>query len=171
MRKETDKYTVRTNYFTKEWTWLRRGVALSFLIGGAFIFPLDEDLYFLKIIFVILFTFYFIAKPKDDLGIDENYLYHIKTSVIKPFTKIDKYKLSDLCSIRCGGIHSDKWELIDLFNGGGSMGGHTNQLEMTFKDNSSKSLDFAISRDQLNEIVTIAKKISNKQSLTTAKKA
>lgn len=126
---------------------------------GVLMLPLEE-LQFLKIVFISLITFFFIAKPVDDLGINENYLFHIKKSVVSGFTKVDKYKLSSVKSIRCGGIYSDKWELVDFFGGGGtskgSMRGHGNTIEMSFVDGSSTSIELPISRDLLDKIVKLA---------------
>ena len=78
---------------------------------------------------------------------------------------MDKYKIEDLTSIRCSGVHSDGWELIDIFNGGGNSGGFTNNVEMSFKDGSSKSLKFAISRKKLNTIVKIVYERKNKKQM------
>ncbi|MEN8248143.1 MAG: hypothetical protein ABFS32_04370 [Bacteroidota bacterium] len=159
MKTDSEKYIFKTNYFKKKWTWYRRAFVLIILSLGALMIPLDDDFLFIKLVFVILVTFYLIAKPKDDLAIDKKYLYHIKSSMIKSFTRIDVYELSNLYSIRCGGIHSAKWELVDFFNGGGNMGGYSNTIEMTFEDDSSKSLELAISRDYLDKIVTLAREI------------
>lgn len=145
----------KTNYFQRRWTWARRLFAMTFLGVGALFLPLGEDLQFINIIIVVLVVFYFIAKPKDDLAVTEETLFHIKRSVIRGFTRIDKYRISELTSIRCGGIHNDGWELVDFFNGGGDSGGYYNTIEMSFKDGKSKSLELAIDRKKLDRIIKL----------------
>lgn len=158
---DKNSYIFQTNYFQREWTWIKRIFVMILLNIGILTLPLSGKLEFLKLFFIVLVTFYLIAKPKDDLAIDETQLFHIKKSVISKFTKIDKYKLSELTSIRAGGIHSDKWELVDFFNGEGNTGGYSNTLEMSFKDGSSNSLELAISRERLDKIVQLAYEFKN----------
>jgi hypothetical protein len=117
--------------------------------------PLDEELQYFKLLLIVLVIFYLIALPIDDLAINEHKLFHIRKSVFPKFTKVDTYELSNVTSLRCGGIHSDKWELVDFFNAG-NMGGFSNTVEMSFQDETSKSLELAISRDKLDKIVAIA---------------
>lgn len=122
---------------------------------GALILPLEDELQFLKFVGVVLVVFYFIAKPKDDLAVTDRLLLHIKKSAINKFTRIDQYEISELISIRCGGIHTDGWELVDFFNGGGNSGGYYNTVEMTFRNGESKSLQLPIDRKKLDTIVKI----------------
>lgn len=142
---------------------MKRAFLIILLNIGILIFPL-EDAALWKLMASMLITFYLITKPQDDLAINEDYIFHIQESVISKFSRIDKYRLPDLTSIRCGGIHSDKWELIDFFNGSGNNGGYSNTVEMTFRNGSSKSLDLAISRDKLDEIVELAYKLKKEHA-------
>ena len=128
---------------------------MLFLGVGALFLPLGEELQFLNLLLAGLVIFYFIAKPKDDLAVTNKLLLHIKRSAIRRFTKIDKYKIYELKSIRCGGIHTDGWELVDFFNGGGYQGGYYNTIEMTFNDGRSKSLELSIDRKKLDHIVKL----------------
>ncbi len=152
---EQSNFLYRTNYFKREWTWVRRGFAIFLLGIAALYFPLDDELRYLNFIFTGLICFYFISKPKDDLAVTNKALLHIKRSLIKRFTRIDKYEISEIKSIRCGGIHSDGWELVDFFNGAGNMGGYSNTVEITFSNGKSKSLGLAIDRKKLDHIVKI----------------
>ena len=149
------KFLYRTNYFQREWTWIRRIFTMIFVGIGALILPLEDELQFLKFVGVVLVVFYFIAKPKDDLAVTDRLLLHIKKSAINKFTRIDQYEISELISIRCGGIHTDGWELVDFFNGGGNSGGYYNTVEMTFRNGESKSLQLPIDRKKLDTIVKI----------------
>ena len=128
---------------------------MLFLGIGALFLPLGKELQFLNLLFAGLVAFYFIAKPKDDLAVTNELLLHIKRSAIRSFTRIDKYEISELTSIRCGGIHTDGWELVDFFNGGGNSGGYYNTVEMSFKDGRSKSLELSIDRKKLDHIVKL----------------
>jgi hypothetical protein len=149
------EFLYRTNYFQREWTWIRRILAIIFIGIGTFILPFKDELQFVKFVGVGLIAFYFVAKPKDDLAVTDKLLLHIKRSVIKTFTRIDQYEISELISIRCGGIHTDGWELVDFFNGGGNSGGYFNTVEMTFRNGDSKSLHLPIDRKKLDIIVKI----------------
>lgn len=137
---------------------------MIFLGGGALLLPLGEELQFLNLIIAGLVIFYIIAKPKDDLAVTDEFLLHIKRSAIKSFTRIDKYKIFELTSIRCGGIHTDGWELVDFFNGGGNTGGYYNTVEMSFSDGRAKSLELAIDRKKLDSIVKLIYKLKKKKA-------
>ncbi|WP_276373959.1 hypothetical protein [Chryseolinea sp. H1M3-3] len=148
-------FLYRTNYFRREWTWIRRIFAILFLGLGALILPLEKEVQFVKFVGVGLVVFYFVAKPKDDLALTDEQLLHIKKSAINWFTRIDQYDIAELISIRCGGIHTDGWELVDFFNGSGNQGGYYNTIEMTFRNGESKSLQLSIDRKKLDFIVKI----------------
>jgi hypothetical protein len=128
---------------------------MIFLGFAAFHLPLENDLQYIKFVGVGLMVSYLIAKPKDDLALTDKLLLHIKRSAINKFTRIDSFDISELTSIRCGGIHTDKWELVDFFNGGGNNGGYYNTIEMTFRNGKSKSLELPIDRKKLDTIVKI----------------
>jgi hypothetical protein len=146
---DQSNFLYRTNYFKSEWTWIRRSFAMLILGGGAFLLPFEPELQFLNPLFAGIVIFFFIAKPKDDLAVTKNLLLHIKRSAIPIFTRIDKYDISDIKSIRCGGIYSEKWELLS----GGKVAPNT--LELTLSNNRSKSLDFTIDRKKLDLIVKL----------------
>ena len=152
---DQNNFLYRTNYFQREWTWIRRVFAMLFLGIGAIFLPLGENLQFLKLILAGLVICYFIAKPKDDIAVTNKLLLHIRRSAIRKFTRIKEYKISELKSIRCGGIHTDGWELVDFFSGGGNQGGYYNTIEMTFNDGRSKSLELSIDRKKLDHIVKL----------------
>lgn len=127
-------------------------------------FPLAAELVYLKGLSMLFVVFYFIVKRKDDIALDEHKLFHLRTSLIPKFTKVDMYELSALTSIRCGGIHSDRWETIDILNGFGRNGGFSNTVEMSFRDGSSKNIDLTIDRDQLDKMVKLAYALRDKKS-------
>ena len=120
---------------------------------------LDEQMFALKTILILLIVFIFLTKQKDEVAISKEYFYHIKRSVLPVFTRVKKYRLEDIISMRCSGVHNDTWELVDLFGAGGNMRGQSNMMEMTFKNGSSTSLDLRIGRDNLNKIVSLAKRL------------
>jgi hypothetical protein len=150
-----NKVVYRTNYFRRGWTWIKRILTMILLGVSVLFIPMDDEFQFVKIVLICLVVFYYIAKPKDDLAVTDTLLVHIKRSAIKKFTRIDKYEISELSSIRCGGIHSDEWELVDFFNGWGNNGGYYNTVEMTFRNGGSKSLLLPIDRKKLDTIVKI----------------
>lgn len=164
MDKRNKTYLFKTNYFQTSWTWFKRGFAAFILIVGTFWLPLDEEYFYLRIIIASVIAIYIALKQKDDLAIDENNLYHLQTSLFRPFSKVTKYNLQEVHLIRCTGIHNTKWELIDFFGGHKVGNGRTNSLEIHFIDNSSVSYDLAISRDQLDKIVQLAREYGDKKT-------
>lgn len=128
---------------------------MLFLGLGALLLPFEGNLFILKFIVSGLVIFYFIAKPKDDIAVTNKLFLHIRRSAIARFTRIDKYEISELTSIRCGGIHTDGWELVDFFNGGGNTGGYFNTVEMSFKNGDSRSLELAIDRKKLDHMINL----------------
>jgi len=162
MTESNNTYLFHTDYFHRTWTWIRRAAVIAVLSLGIIIWNVDDETLVMKPILISIVVFYFVTKQKDDVAVSLEYFFHIKRSVLPVFTRIDKYKLEDVISIRCGGIHTDRWELVDFFNGGGTMGGYSNKIEMTFKDDSSKSLDLRISRDNLDKIVSLTKRLKQK---------
>lgn len=158
-----DSYIFRTHYFERPWTWIRRGLALIVLIVAVFFIPIDNN-HYLRSALILAITFGLIAKPKDDLAISRQYLFYFRKSLVPMFSKVDKYKIEDILSIRCRGVHSDSWELVDIFNGGGSTGGLRNSVEMSFKDGSSQSFEWTIDRKKLDIIVQIFYKVKKYQA-------
>ncbi len=150
---DQNKFLYQTNYFQREWTWVKRVFAMIVFGIGTLFLPLGEDLQIINFILAVLIVSYLIAKPKDDLALTSEFLIHIKRSAIQRFTRVDKFSISELTSIRCGGIHTDGWELVDFFNGGGNSGGYYNTVEMSFKNGKSKSLELPIDRKQLDHII------------------
>lgn len=143
---------------------MKRVFAAVILISGTFAIPLDDEYFYLRVIIACVIAIYIAFMPKEDLAVDEDYLYYLQTSLFRPFTRVTKHNLKEIHLIRCTGIHNRKWELIDFFNGGGDMGGHTNSLEIHFKDNSSTSYDLAISKSELDKFVQLAQEYGDKKT-------
>jgi hypothetical protein len=155
-------YIYRTYYLHRAWTWIRR-VAVTIILSFAVLSTqVDEDIAFAKWILIVAISVFFLVKPKDDIALDQTHFYYIQNSIFKPFTKITRFKLAEIHSLRSGGIHSDTWELVDIFNGSGNMGGHSNTVEIIFKDDRSKSIDLSINKKSLTYIVKQANILKDK---------
>src|SRR5690606_40260334 len=94
MMKLHQKFIKRTDYFSRSWTWIKRFILifLSFIVID---FLLSIDGYnWVKILAFLLIGILILIKPKDDIAVDEEYFYHLKTSIFRKLNKIDRYKIS-----------------------------------------------------------------------------
>jgi hypothetical protein len=100
----------------------------------------------------LLFTFLsagLFLSPVDDISVDDRYIYHFRTSLLKYFNKVDKYELSTIKSIRCLGVHVPGLSLQELVGAHRQISTSTNSVEIVFKDGTYKSLEVAIYKREL----------------------
>ena len=143
---------IGTNYFKHPLTWVKRALGFSLII--IFVTYLELTYpggLFWKGFLLFVSGLYFALMPKDDLAIDDEYLYHLKRSILPFFSRTDKYKISRIKSLGIGGANSTEFEIQDILGSGFS-----NSLEITFKDNSSRILNLRIYKEDL---VFIASKV------------
>ncbi len=107
-----------------------------------------------------LLTAYIFARPKDELAVDTENVYYFKKSIFRFLNKTTEYKISKIKSIRGGGVFSDKTEVFGLLGSGTNR----NKIEITFKDNSSKSHSLTIYKKDLTEIVAKVNERLNQNS-------
>ena len=160
-----DEYIIKTDYFRDSWTWVKR--TGEFLIAAGFLYWLSEQetekwttySWVAYLVFALLTIFIF-TRPKDELALDTQNLYFIKKSLIPLFTKTNKYKISDIKSIGCGGVFNSNTEIFGLLGSGTNR----NRLEIVFKDNSSKSHDTTIYKDELIRVVSKVNELRKQNS-------
>ena len=148
-------YLFKTDYFHRDWTWMKRALIMMLLNMGVLLLPMEAQYVYWKVILIFSITTYMILKPVDDLALDRDTLYHIRKSVFSKFTRIDRYDLSVLNSIRVRGFYSDQWEIFSVVNGAGSKGVTFNSLEMSFDHGGSCSLELTIGRDQIDQVIKL----------------
>ena len=148
-------YLFKTDYFHRDWTWVKRGLIMMVLNMGILALPMESPYGYWKVILILLITTFLLLRPVDDLALDRDTLYHIRKSVFSRFTRIDRYDLDRLQSLRVRGVHSDKWEIVGLLDGVGANRATFNSLEMSFNDGISRSLDLAVGRDQIDQIIRL----------------
>jgi hypothetical protein len=158
-----NKFIMKTDYFTDPWTWLKRllefGIALLFLFWVTTQEPEQGTSYFwVKYLLFGLITIFIFVRPKDELALDIDNLYYIKKSLIPFMSKTNEYKISKIKSIGYRGVFSGKTEILGLLGSGTNR----NRLEIIFKDNSSRSHDLTIYKDELVTIVSKVKELINK---------
>jgi hypothetical protein len=143
------RFLFATNYFSWSWTWVKRAIVLFVLILMMlyFHFLSPEGLVF-KALFVLFSVVFLLAAPKNDLAVDDEFLYHFKRSLIPFFADVKKYKIDRIASIKCGGTYSSNFEIMDLLGYG-----YVNTIEVIFMDNSSISIEAPIYRKDMDKIV------------------
>ena len=143
------KTITRTNYFSKPGTWFKRTFYATILVSQLFIWNLEDDIFYLKPLLITVVILAVFGSRKDDLAVDSKYLYHLQTSLIPFLTRIDKYEISQIESIRGKGFDSSFWELF----GNRSLIRIGNTIELNFTDNSSKSIEASIYKKELERII------------------
>jgi len=144
-----------TNYFGRPWTWIRRIFGTIIFTIGIMQLDFGKEFIFINYFLSALLIVFFLLKPKEDLIVTRQYLIHSKRSVLKQLSKFTKYEISAMENIGCRGFHSDGWELVEVFNGAGNHGGHTNTLLIKFNDQHTKTIHIAVSKKKLDRIVKI----------------
>lgn len=148
-------YIIKTNYFNRPWTWIKRTLVFLFLIMtiiySEWVYP--GGLLW-KYLFLLLSGLYLFLKPKDDLAIDDKYFYHLKRSIQPFFSRTAKYDLAKIKSIKAGGIYSPPFEIMELLGTGFS-----NSIEIIFKDNSSIILNLPIYKKDLVFVISKVKEL------------
>lgn len=150
---QRQEYIFQTNNFYRTWTWVKRGFVSVVFDSTLLLWGIENDQAWLISVLMILITTYILAQPKDDIAYNKEQLVYLERSIIPWFTRVKTYPIEEITSIRVAGIHSDRWELVDFFNGGGSMGGYYNLIELSFKDLSSDSIRLAVARKDLDRLV------------------
>lgn len=147
-----DNKTYKTDYFERPWTWTKR-IGLFFLfVVFVTIWELSEDpwdYWWIKYAIFGLMSIGLFLSPVDDIVVDDKYFYHIKRSLLKSRTKVDKYDISTIKSIRCLGVHAPGLTVHEVVGTSRQISVETNQVEITFKDDSYKSLELAIYKKEL----------------------
>lgn len=97
-----------------------------------------------------------VTAPIDDLAIDDNHFYHFRTSLLPMLSKVKKYEIGKIKNIRSGGMLTQTMDALEFFT---FRGGRRNTIEITFTDDSYKSLDVVIYREELTKILTTVKEM------------
>jgi len=162
-----DIKTYKTDYFTKPWTWTKRvGLFIVFIIlVTAWEIKEDPwDYWWIKYAIFGLLSVGLFLSPVDDIMVDKAFFYHIKTSLIKSRTKVDKYDISTIKSIRCLGVHVPGLSIREMAASSRQLSVETNSVEMSFKDGTYKSLELAIYK---KELIFYVSKIRERMKIAT----
>ncbi len=154
---------LETSYYTDAWVWLKRVGALCIMLLIFFAWDFsDMPLYgqfAVYVGFILLFTALFLS-PIDDLAVDQKYFYHIRTSFLPIFSRTYRYEISKLSTIRCVGVHVPGVTMREMTTRR-YQGGYTNTIEMSFKDNSYKSLEVGAYKEDIIEILQKVQELMN----------
>jgi hypothetical protein len=158
------EYIIETNYFNNPRTWIIRFILSVVAILVLYSIDLqklgqNKELFWFGCIFAGLLVVAFFVMPTDDLALDKDKLYYIKKSIIPVFNQTTEYSISNIKGIGVGGLFSIKgtFALLDPR-------GNRNRMEITFKDNSSKSHDLKIYKKELKRISLKVTELLNQKS-------
>ncbi|HET8859443.1 hypothetical protein [Marivirga sp.] len=169
--KSNKEYIFQTYNFYRLWTWTKRVCAILLIIASIYLVDNPDFTLTIKTVIAFLLSGLIIIQRKHDLAVDENNLYLFKTSIVKRLTKIDKYPISEIKSIRASGWHSDRWEIIDTFNGGANSGGNYTDVEIDFINRTSFSESLSIHRKDINRMIKLVDRLKNKPNRGTVFKS
>lgn len=148
-------YILETDYYGNAWVWSKRLAiwVVMLLIFLAWDFS-DMPPYgqFAVYMGFILLSSILMLSPIDDLAVDEKYFYHIRTSFLPAFSRITRYEISRLRTVRCEGVHVAGITIREITTRR-YQGGYTNTIEMSFTDGSYKSIEVGIYKRDLIEIL------------------
>jgi hypothetical protein len=148
-------YILETSYYTNEWVWFKRLGAMAAILIVFFVWDFSDmppyGQFAVYVGFIFLLTALFLS-PIDDIAVDQKYFYHIRTSFLPLFSRTYRYEISKLNTIRCVGVHVPGITMREMTTRR-YQGGHTNTIEMSFKDNSYKSLEVGAYKEDIIEIL------------------
>jgi hypothetical protein len=165
-------YILETDYYTNTWVWLKRFAAL--LVALIIFFSWDfSDMppygqFAVYVGFILLLSALFLS-PIDDLAVDSRYLYHIRTSFLPIFSRIYRYEISTLHTIRCIGVHVPGPTMREMTTRR-YQGGYTNTIEMSFKDNSYKSFEVGVYKQDIVEILMKVQELMESRQSESSKR-
>jgi hypothetical protein len=151
-----DNYLIRTNYYSRPWTWLKTIILVIVFILVLVVWDMvdQETSYFwIKYIVFIVFTFGVVSAPVDDIALDSINLYHLKTSLLPFMSKVNVYNIKKIKSIRGGGSYTKSMDFLEYFTMS-NFSGRTNSIEIVFTDDTYKSIYVGIYRDELQSIIS-----------------
>jgi hypothetical protein len=146
-----DTKIYKTNYFTQRWTWTKRVFVFLFFIGLVIWWEINEeywDFWWIKYVLFTALSIGLFLSPVDDITIDGNYFYHFRTSLWRSKSKVYKYDISTIKSIRCIGIHVPGITIKEM-GYTSHLSTETNTVEMSFKDGTYKSLELGVYKKEL----------------------
>ena len=114
---------------------------------------LEVEYGYVRQLLIIFFVLVILAAQKDDLAVDEIYFYHLRTSLFPLLSRVEKYEIAKIESIRARSFESSFWEYF----GRGSLRGTSDGIEITLRENKSASLDVRIYKKDLMPIINLVK--------------
>ena len=144
---------IKTNYFNHYWTWIKRAILFIIILVVILLWESMNPEYswvgylFVLIMFIIIFTI-----PMDDLALDRKYFWHVKKSIVPFFSRVNRYDLSKIKSIKGKGTYSKGNDLFG-FMSLGNIYQSMNSIEIIFIDDSSVVINIAIYKKELDEVV------------------
>jgi hypothetical protein len=142
----------QTNYINRTGTWTLKSIGVLIIIGLLLNFDVGLDSYLLIALAIVLAIVIVIARV-NDIGVDNKYFYHIRNSIIPTLTKVDKFEIEKMNSIRWKGYKSK----LQRYYGRRTMQGIDYGIEISFTDDSSVSLNISMDHKDMDRILNVVK--------------
>jgi hypothetical protein len=154
----------QTNYINRTGTWTLKSIGVLIIIGLLLNFDVGLDSYLLIALAIVLAIVIVIARV-NDIGVDNKYFYHIRNSIIPTLTKVDKFEIEKMNSIRWKGYKSK----LQRYYGRRTMQGIDYGIEISFTDDSSVSLNISMDHKDMDRILNVVKEQIKKALSPTIK--
>ncbi|WP_132643975.1 hypothetical protein [Roseivirga ehrenbergii] len=115
-----------------------------------FIWEFEASYEYIRYVLTIIILLATILARKADIAVDGEYFYCLNTSILPQLSSTNKFKISELTSIRGRSYDSS----FLAFYHRRSLKGLDYGIEMTFKDGTSESLDVNIYKIELQRILS-----------------
>jgi hypothetical protein len=148
----------QTNYINRTSTWTYKSIGVLSIIGLLFNLNVSLESYLIFVLAIILSIVLVVARV-NDIRVDDKHFYHIRNSIIPNLTKVNGYEIEKLKSIRWKGYKSK----FQRFFGRRTMPGIDYGIEISFKDDSSVSLDISMEQKDLDRILNVVKENIKKE--------
>ena len=147
-----NEYIVRTTSFTKLGTWVKRIFWVLTCSGLVFFTLLEKEELMVQLFPIAILSLVILLARKDDLAVDDQYLYHLQTSIIPKLSKVSRFKLANIKSLRWKAYRS----VLHKYFLSRSLGGLNEGIEMTFNDKTSISLSPNLNKRDLDRVLSVA---------------
>jgi hypothetical protein len=140
----------RTNNFSNPSVWFGRGVIALILTIQLFIWEFEASYEYVRYMLTFIVLTATVLARKADIAVDQEFFYSLNTSILPQLSRINKFRISELTSIRGRSYNTSFLALYQRR----SLKGLDYGIEMSFKDGTSESLDVNINKIEMQRILS-----------------
>jgi hypothetical protein len=149
----SDNRILRTRYFEKATTWLKRTFLTAILLVITFLWSFASNQLMLPIIVGTLLVVVIWSTSVDDLLLDDIALHHSRRSLFPFLSSETSYEIKQIVAVRATGNYSPSREIFDLLTFA-RFNQSINTMEISLANGETIRLNLTIYRRDLNQFVT-----------------